>query len=88
MTESEAAEKAGDVSNQAVAVLLVLTILVTVVGTWLVIDALTGVSAAAAPPPPGGAAGQQQAEISLDVLPQPYGAQVAQVGLTVTTPQQ
>ena len=42
MAENEPAEKAGDVSNQAVAVLLVLTILVTVVGTWLVIDALTG----------------------------------------------
>lgn len=82
MAENGPAEKAGDVSNQAVAVLLVLTILVTVVGTWLVIDALTGVSAAA-PQPGAAAAGQQQGVVSLKVLPPPYNAQMAQVGLTV-----
>ncbi len=81
MTESGTAEKAGDVSNQAVAALLVLTILVTVVGTWLVIDALAGVSAAV---PPVGAAADRQAEVSLQILPPPYDTQVAQVGLTIT----
>ena len=80
MAENEPAEKAGDVSNQAVAVLLVLTILVTVVGTWLVIDALTGVSAAAAPKT--GTEGPQQGVVSLEVL-KSRDAQVAQVGLTV-----
>ena len=74
-------EKA-DVSNQVVAVLLVLTILVTVVGTWLVLDTLTAASAAPLDE------GQQQAEVSLTLINPPESRQTAEVGFELITPPQ
>lgn len=70
-----------DVSNQTVAVLLVLTILVTIVGTWLVLDALTTVSAT-----PLIDENQQQAEVSFTLIEPPEGQQTAEVGLELITP--
>lgn len=70
-----------DVSNQTVAVLLVLTILVTVVGTWLVLDALTAASAAPLDE------SQQQAEVSLTLIEPPENRQTAEVGFELITPQ-
>ena len=76
-------EKA-DVSNQTVAVLLVLTILVTIVGTWLVLDALTPASAA-----PSVDENQQQAEISFTLIKPPESLQeVAKVSFELITPQE
>ena len=75
-------EKA-DVSNQTVAVLLVLTILVTIVGTWLVLDALTPASAAPSVDE------RQQAEISFTLIKPPESLQeVAKVSFELITPQE
>ncbi len=73
-----------DVSNQAVAVLLVLTILVTVVGTWLVLDALAGTAAAS--PSGGSRDGGETAQLSLTLMKAPVDKSTAQVGLTLTSP--
>ena len=71
-----------DVSNSTVAVLLVLTILVTVVGTWLVLDALIG--AAAAPRAPD--VPQDTARVSLTIVDAPVETQTANIGLEFATP--
>ncbi len=74
-------EKA-DVSNQTVAVLLVLTILVTIVGTWLVLDSLTAASAAPSDE------SRQQAEVSFTLINPPESRQAAEVGFELITPQE
>lgn len=75
-------DKRDDVSNQTVAVLLVLTLLVTVVGTWLVLDALTAASAV-----PLARESRQQAEVSLTILgPPPTSTQTAEVGFGLSPP--
>lgn len=77
-------DKKNDVSNQTVAVLLVLTLIVTVVGTWLVLDTL--IAASAAPPPLTENTGV--AEVSLTLIgPPPVSTQTAEVGLELTPPQ-
>ncbi len=70
-----------DVSNQALAALLVLTLVVTMVGTWLVVDAL-GAGPSSIVTSPGG--GAQEAEVSLTILPSPASSGVtANVGLEI-----
>ncbi len=71
-----------DVSNQTVAVLLVLTLLVTVVGTWLVLDALAVASALPL------TEDTQTAEVSLTLIPPPVSTQTAEVGFKITPPPQ
>jgi len=71
-----------DVSNRALAALLVLTLVVTLVGTWLVIDALAApVSVAGVAAPTGNS---QAAEVTLTILPSPVSIGTsAQVGLQI-----
>ena len=72
-----------DVSNQAVAVLLVLTILVTVVGTWLVLDALS--PGEASPTAPAAAAWEptETARVSLSIKPPAVNQATGKVSLTL-----
>lgn len=71
-----------DVSNQTVAVLLVLTLLVTVVGTWLVLDSLTAASAAPSDE------SRQNAEVSFTLISPPESRQTAEVGFELITPRE
>ncbi len=70
-------ENESDISNTTLAILLILTILVTMVGTWLILDALHAPGTAPADKL------QDQATVSLTVIKPPVSADTATVGLTI-----